>query len=160
VKVVGRYLNGDRMKAKFLLFESNHIVGLKDGEVVEGFAHVEDKSFSVDGAQPFLYHEDGLPLIGSDDYTPMYFVKWDDPNPKTLEQIQDIDEMDVKVEEMSPSELKAVSETNLFRGLFKMSPKSGFGLDKKKKIWLALGIGGAIFIVVYYLMWFGVGPFG
>lgn len=148
------------MKAYFLLFESNHIVGLKEGDVAEGFAYVEDKEFSVDGAEPFLFQEEkGMPLLKKDEYTPLYLVKWDSPNPKTLDQIQNIEEMDVNVEDMSPSEIRSISETNLFRGLFKMSPKSsGLGLDRKKKIWLMLGLGGAIFIVIYYLTWFGYLP--
>lgn len=144
------------MKAYFLCFESNHITSLKEGEIVEGMGNVEGKSFTVEKAEPFLHCEESSLPFGSESYTPLYLVKWDDANPKTLSDIQDVEEMDVDVDSITPTEINSIMETNLFRGLFKMKPRgSGMSIGKKKKIILMIALASGIGIVLYYLYWFG-----
>lgn len=142
-----------------MVFDSDHICRLLKGEIEDGKAHVEDKSFMVDKTEPFLFNEESkLPLIGGD-YTPLYLVKWDDTKPKTLDNVTNLGEFDIDTEEIDASTMQAILETDLFRGLFKMKPRGGgLGLTARRKTILLILLIGIVGVVVYYLWWFDMLP--
>jgi len=138
-----------KMEAYFLLFTSKHKCQVVEGKIDDGTAYVGDKDFVVDGTQPLLYKKKSL--IGSDSYYPFYMVKWDDPNPKTLNDIKNLDSFDIKNHNLNPKMLRKLSETKLFEGLFK---HSGDGLlsDNKKGFLLSFGLAVVVGLVIYYLL--------
>lgn len=137
------------MTTYFFLFDSKHKCRLVKGETEDGEGKVGNKKFIVDGTEPLMLNKSN-PITG-DSYYPLYLVKWDDPQPKTLSEIPNLDEVDIESGDVTPDVLKSLSETNLLKGLFGQSLVSD---ENKQKIMLFIGVLGVAGVIVY-LIWFG-----
>lgn len=140
----------------FLLFDTKHKTRIVKGEVKDGRADVGDKEFNVDGTEPMLFRKDGL-LPGSYSYYPFYIVKWDDDEPKTLQDVEDLEAIDIEQDEVTPDMQRKLVETELLKGLFRQT--SGISGESKKKLMYGLIIAGIIGVVIYELWFLGYLPF-
>ena len=139
-----------KMTGYFLLLTSQHKCQVVEGVIDDGTAFVGEKDFSIDGTEPFLFKKKSL--IGGDSYYPFYIVKWDDPNPKTLQDIKNLDEIDIDSYTLNPRMLRKLAETRLFEGLFKHSGDTGLfsgeNMGRKIAIFVAVGITGLIIYLI------------
>lgn len=144
------------MTGYFLLFNTKHKAQVVEGKIEDGRANVGNKQFNVDGTQPMLLKKDGL-LPGMSSYYPFYIVKWDDDEPKTLSEVEDMEAIDIEQDEVTPDMQRKLAETELLKGLFRQT--SGISTESKKKLMYGLIIAGIIGIAIYELWFLGYLPF-
>lgn len=135
----------------FLLFNSKHIVSLEEGKIEDGEAQVGQKSFVVDKTEPFFLKKENF--LGQPTYYPLYFVKWDDPQPKTLGDLENLDGVDIQKGDITPELQKRLAETKLLKGLFNQS--AGLSDDTKQKLILVLVTVATAAVGLYLMYHFG-----
>jgi len=135
------------------LFNTAHDCQLVDGKIVDGVAHVGNKDFIVDTTEPLILRKKNpkiLQLLGDKyKFFPLYFVKWDNNEPITLKNIQNIEEIDIKQDTLKPELVRKLAETRVLQGLFHQGDSGIFSGKSKSTIMYVIVVLIGIFLYLY-----------